>query len=414
MNKALIYDWNRDAPVAPPAIVMLDDETLRDGLQSPSVRAPSIDQKLKILHLLDQIGVDTADIGLPGAGPQVVRDVERLAREIVDSKMRMRVNCAARTIVSDIQPIVEVSQRVGLPIECCCFIGSSPIRRYAEDWTVDYLQRCTEEAVSFGVNHGLEVMYVTEDTTRSDPDTLRTLFTTAIRAGASRICIADTVGHATPSGARAVVSFARQIVNDLGGHVGIDWHGHRDRDMGTVNSLAALKAGATRVHGTILGIGERVGNTPMDLLLVNLVLMGWIERDLTRLNDLVHAVSEATGEPIPVNYPVFGRDAFRTATGVHAAAVVKAFRKNDPELMDAVYSGVPARMVGRVQHIEIGPLSGKSNVIFWLEQHGFVPADNVVDRVFRRAKSSLRVLTEQEILDEIHVAQTYASTRLDA
>ena len=414
MNKALIYDWNRDAPVAPPAIVMLDDETLRDGLQSPSVRAPSIEQKVRILRLLDQIGVDTADIGLPGAGPHVVRDVERLAREIVDSKLKIRANCAARTLVSDVQPIVDVSQRVGLPIECCCFIGSSPIRRYAEDWTVDYLQRCTEEAVSFGVNHGLEVMYVTEDTTRSDPETLRKLFTTAIRAGASRICIADTVGHATPAGARAVVAFTRQIVDDMGGHVGIDWHGHRDRDLGTINSLAALEAGASRVHGTILGIGERVGNAPMDLLLVNLVLMGWIERDLTSLNDLVRAVSDATGEPIPVNYPVFGRDAFRTATGVHAAAVVKAFRKNDPELMDSVYSGVPAQMVGRVQQIEVGPLSGKSNVVFWLEQHGFVPADEVVDRVFRRAKSSQRVLTEQEILDEIHVAHTYASTRLDA
>jgi 2-isopropylmalate synthase len=414
MNRALIYDWNRDTPAPSPAVVMLDDETLRDGLQSPSVRAPTIDQKLHILRLLEQIGVDTADIGLPGAGAHVVRDVERLAREIVDAKLRIRPNCAARTVVSDIEPIVEITQRVGIPIECCCFIGSSPIRRYAEDWTVDYLQRCTEDAVSFGVNHGLEVMYVTEDTTRSDPETLRRLFTTAIRAGASRVCIADTVGHATPAGARAVVAFTRQVIDDVGGHVGIDWHGHNDRDMGTINSLAALEAGATRVHGTILGIGERVGNTPMDLLLVNLVLMGWIDRDLTKLDELVRAVSDATEEPIPDNYPVFGRDAFRTATGVHAAAVVKAFRKGDPELMDAVYSGVPAQMVGRMQQIEIGPLSGKSNVVFWLEQHGFVPAEEVVERVFRRAKSSLRVLTEQEILDEIHVAQTYASTRLDA
>ena len=414
MNKALIYDWNRNTPPQQPPVVMLDDETLRDGLQSPSVRAPSIDQKLRILRLLDEIGVDTADIGLPGAGPHVVRDVERLAREIVESKLKIRANCAARTVISDVQPIVDVSQRVGLRIECCCFIGSSPIRRYAEDWTVDYLQRCTEEAVAFGVNHDLDVMYVTEDTTRSDPDTLRRLFTTAIRAGASRICIADTVGHATPAGARAVVTFTKQLIDELGGGVGIDWHGHRDRDMGTINSLAALEAGATRVHGTILGIGERVGNTPMDMLLVNLVLMGWINRDLTKLDELVRAVSEATGEPIPDNYPVFGRDAFRTATGVHAAAVVKAFRKNDPELMDAVYSGVPAQMVGRSQQIEVGPLSGKSNVVFWLEQHGFPTDEEIVDRVFRRAKSSQRVLTEQEILDEIHVAQTYASTRLDA
>jgi 2-isopropylmalate synthase len=414
VNDGLVYDWNHAAPAVKPPLVMLNDETLRDGLQSPSVRAPSIAQKIHILHLLDGIGVDTADIGLPGAGPHVVRDVERLAREIVDGKLAINANCAARTLVADVQPIADIQQRTGLPIECCCFIGSSHVRRYAEDWTVDHLQRCTEEAIGFAVTHDLKVMYVTEDTTRSDPDTLRKLFTAAIRAGASRLCIADTVGHATPSGARAVVRFARRVIDETGGGaIGIDWHGHRDRDLATMNSLAALEAGASRVHGTIMGLGERVGNTPLDLLLVNLVLMGWIQRDLSRLNDLVHAVSGATGEPIPHNYPVFGRDAFRTATGVHAAAVVKAFHKDDPELMDAVYSGVPARLVGRSQEIEVGPLSGKSNVLFWLERHGIAADEELVDRVFRRAKASPTVLTEQEILTEIHNARP-RTTRLDA
>jgi len=411
---ALIYDWNQAQPPPRPPVVILNDETLRDGLQSPSVRAPSIDQKLRILHLLDQIGIDTADIGLPGAGPHVVRDVEMLARAIVESRLRIQPNCAARTLIADIQPIADIVQRTGVAIECCCFIGSSPIRQYAEDWTVDHLQRCTEEAVGFAVRHGLRVMYVTEDTTRSDPDTIRRLFSTAIYAGAARVCIADTVGHATPPGARAVVRFARAIVEETGSDVGIDWHGHNDRDMGTINALAALEAGASRVHGTILGLGERVGNTPMDLLMVNLVLMGWIDRDLTHMNELVRTVSEATGEPIPDNYPVFGRDAFRTATGVHAAAVVKAFHKGDAELADTVYSGVPARLVGRMQQIEIGPMSGKSNVVFWLERHGLPADEEVVERIFRRAKSSVTVLTEQEILREIEAARAYASTRLDA
>jgi 2-isopropylmalate synthase len=257
-------------------------------------------------------------------------------------------------------------------------------------------------------------MYVTEDTTRSDPETLRRLFVAAIDAGASRICIADTVGHATPAGARAVVRFAAGVVAASGADVGIDWHGHRDRDMGTINSLAALEAGASRVHGTILGIGERVGNTPMDLLLVNLVLMGWVQRDLVHLNDLVQAVSDATGEPIPDNYPVFGRDAFRTATGVHAAAVVKAFHKGDEDLADTVYSGVPARLVGRSQQIEIGPMSGRSNVVFWLERHGITAEDELVERIFRRAKASSTVLTEQEVRHEIDSARAYAHTRLDA
>src|SRR5688500_4393208 len=414
LNDTLIYDWNRESPAAVPPLVMFNDETLRDGLQSPSVRAPTIQQKLRILHLLDRIGIDTAAIGLPGAGPHVVRDVERLAREIVDCRLKVQANCAARTLIADIEPIADIVQRTGLPIECCCFIGSRPIRRYAEDWTVDHLQRCTEDAVAFAVKQGLTVMYVTEDTTRSAPETLRRLCSAAITAGASRLCIADTVGHATPDGARAVVRFAKSVVDAHGGNVGIDWHGHRDRDMGTINSIAALEAGATRIHGTMLGIGERVGNTPMDLLMVNLVLMGWIERDLTHLNDLVQTVSEATGEPIPDNYPVFGRDAFRTATGVHAAAVVKAFNKDDADLADTVYSGVPARLVGRSQQIEIGPMSGKSNVVFWLERRGLPADDEMVERIFRRAKASATVLTEQEILREIEAARAYATTRLDA
>lgn len=413
MNDGLIYDWNQVAPATKPPVVMLGDETLRDGLQSPSVRAPSIAEKIRILHLLDAIGVDATDIGLPGAGAHVMRDAERLAREIVEARLRIGAQCAARTVVSDIRPIAEIQQRTGLPFECCCFIGSSPIRRYAEDWTVDHLQRCTEEAVSFAVRQGLRVMYVTEDTTRSDPETLRRLFATAVRAGASRICIADTVGHATPSGARAVVRYARRVIDDTGAtEVGIDWHGHRDRDMGTINSMVALEAGASRVHGTIMGLGERVGNTPLDLLMVNLVLVGWLTRDLSRLNELVHLVSEATGEPIPDNYPVFGRDAFRTATGVHAAAVIKAFHKQDPALTDAVYSGVPAQLVGRRQEIEIGPMSGKSNVLFWLERHGIPADEEIVERLFNRAKASRTVLTDEEILSEIEHARL--STRLDA
>ena len=394
----LIYDWNRAEPgVSPPAPVQLDDETLRDGLQSPSVRSPSIEDKIRILHLIDALGIETADIGLPGAGPHVVADVERLAREIVDAKLRVRANCAARTVLADIRPIVEISQRVGLAIECCAFIGSSPIRQYAEDWTIDRLQRLTEEAVGFAVREGLPVMYVTEDTTRADPDSLQKLYATAIRAGASRVCIADTVGHATPVGAAAVTRFVQSIVDACGGGIGIDWHGHRDRDLAVVNSLAAMDAGATRLHGAALGIGERVGNTPMDLLLVNLVLMERREADLTSLGAYCALVSEACGVPIPANYPVLGRDAFRTATGVHAAAVIKAYKKGEPELVDAVYSGVPASLVGREQAIEIGPMSGRSNVVYWLEKRGLDASDERVDRIFARAKEADTVLTEEEI-----------------
>ena len=394
----LIYDWNTVDPAPARGAVQLDDETLRDGLQSPSVRTPSIEDKVRILHLINALGIDTANIGLPGAGPHVAADVERLAREIVDNRLAVRANCAARTVIADIEPIARISQKVGLAIECCAFIGSSPIRVYTEDWTLDRLVALTEEAIAFAVKEGLPVMYVTEDTTRADPDSLRRLYSAAIRAGASRVCIADTVGHATPAGAAAVTRFIKSVVDECGGGVGIDWHGHRDRDLAIANSFAAWEAGASRLHGAALGIGERVGNTPMDTLLVNLVLMGARQSDLTQLTAYAALVAEACGVPVPPNYPILGRDAFRTATGVHAAAVIKAYRKQDPALVDAVYSGIPASLIGRTQEIEVGPMSGKSNVIYWLETRGHEASEARVERIFAAAKRAQGVLTEGEIL----------------
>ena len=398
-ERDLIYDWNQAGErwERPPYAVQLDDETLRDGLQSPSVRSPSIEEKLRILHLMERLGIDTADIGLPGAGPHVVADVLRLAQEIASSRLAIRANCAARTLVTDITPIVDVSQRTGIAIEVCTFIGSSPIRQYAENWTLELMLRHTEEAVTFAVSHGLPVMYVTEDTVRAHPATLRRLFLAAIRCGARRLCLCDTVGHATPAGAANLVRFARGVVRESGAEVELDWHGHCDRGLAVINTLAALRAGASRVHGCAIGIGERVGNTPMDQLLVNLKLLGWIENDLTVLPDYCEAVSAGTGVPIPPNYPVVGRDAFRTGTGVHAAAVIKAHRKGEDWLADRVYSGVPASWIGRRQAIEIGPMSGESNVVFWLESHGIEPTPQRTRALFQRAKSVDRVLGDDEI-----------------
>jgi 2-isopropylmalate synthase len=392
----LIHDWNTtDIPA--PRGVQLDDETLRDGLQSPSVRCPTIDEKLRILHLIDRLGIDTADIGLPGAGPHVVHDVERLAREIAGQRLSVKANCAARTVIADIRPIAEISQRVGIPIEACTFIGSSPLRQYAEGWTLDQLLKLTEDAIAFAVTENLPVMYVTEDTTRADPDTLRALYSTAIRAGAGRVCIADTVGHATPAGAAAVTRFIARVVEECGGGIGIDWHGHKDRDFAVINTLAAMEAGATRLHGAAIGIGERVGNTPMDLLLVNLVLMGVLERDLSALVEYCEYVSRVTDIPLPANYPVVGRDAFRTATGVHAAAVIKARAKGDDWLADRIYSGVPAAMVGRRQQIEVGPMSGASNVEFRLRERGIAPDPDKVAAVLTAAKAADHILDDDEI-----------------
>jgi 2-isopropylmalate synthase len=396
----LVYDWNLIEPALmhPNRHIGFDDETLRDGLQSPSVREPAVEEKIELLHLMDALGIDTADIGLPGAGGTHAAGVELMAREIAEKKLKIRPNCAARTHRNDILPIVEISQRVGIPIEACTFIGSSAIRFFAEDWTLDKLLKLTEEAVTLAVNEGVPVMYVTEDTTRANPETIRALYTTAIRCGAKAVCVCDTVGHSTPDGARSVVRFVKSIIEEQGGGIRLDWHGHQDRGLGVINSIAAIQGGADQVHGSALGIGERVGNTPMDTLLVNLKLMGWIENDLSRLGEYCKTASRACGWTIPYNYPVFGRDAFRTATGVHAAAVIKSYKKGESKLADLVYSGVPAGEFGLEQVVEIGPMSGKSNVIYWLEKRGIEPSDERVGRIYERAKQASAVLADDEIM----------------
>jgi len=378
---------------------MLNDETLRDGLQSPSVLDPPLEKKIRILHLMEALGIDSVNLGLPGAGARAKEDVLRLAKEIAAAKLRIRPNCAARTLESDIRPIADIVQAAGVAIEAATFLGSSPIRQYAEDWDLDFLLRTTEGAVKYVVSLSLPAMYVTEDTTRAQPEVIKKLYATAIQHGARAIVVCDTVGHATPRGTRALLNFIQEeVVKPSGESVRIDWHGHQDRGLGVANSLAAFAAGAHQVHGSALGIGERVGNTPIDQLLVNLKLLGAIDRDLSKLHEYAQAVSDAVGVPIPPNYPVVGADAFRTATGVHAAAVIKAFKKNDVELANQVYSGVPSHWFGMDQKIEIGPMSGKSNVIYWLEKRGISPTDELVERIFACAKRADRVLTDSEIL----------------
>ena len=391
--------------------MLLNDETLRDGLQSPSVRDPSIQEKIAILHLMETLGINSLDLGLPGAGPRAVEHVEALAREIVDHKMKIRANCAARTHQNDIRPIAEIVQRTGLKIEAATFIGSSPIRRFTENWSDDFLLQTTESAVKYAVSLGLDVMYVTEDTTRCDPAMIKQLYSVAINCGARAIAICDTAGHATPMGTFALVQFViKEIVKPSGEPIRVDWHGHCDRGLAIANSMAALIAGAECVHATALGIGERVGNTQMDQMLLNLKLMGippWADQDVTKLKEYCLAVSRATGVPIPANYPVVGEDAFRTATGVHAAAVIKAYKKNDIELANTVYSGVPSHVFGLDQVIDIGPMSGKSNVLFWLDRRGIPASDNVVESIYRRAKASDHTLSESEILECVERAETH-------
>jgi 2-isopropylmalate synthase len=397
----LIFDWNevnRKGRILPKNATFFD-ETLRDGLQNPSVVDPGVEEKLKILHLMEDVGIHVADVGLPGSSKRAFEDVLRLCKEVVDCKMKIRIACAGRTVVGDITPMIEVSQRAGLPIECYAFIGSSPIRQYAESWDVDLIAKRSAEAIDVAVKAGLPVAYVTEDTTRSRPEVLTTLFRAAIDHGATRLCLSDTVGHATPDGVRNLIQFTKNVVAGTGADIGIDWHGHNDRGLALENAIWAFEYGADRVHACGLGIGERVGNAPMELLLLNLKLLGQLEgQDLTKLLEYCQTIASAVKWDIPISYPLVGRDAFRTATGVHASAVIKAMAKGDTWLADRIYSGVPAGMIGRAQEICIGFMSGASNVNFWLTQRNITPDETLVSEILKAAKAQDHIMTTEEVM----------------
>jgi 2-isopropylmalate synthase len=398
----IIYDWNvlGDALSPPMRAVELHDETLRDGIQCPSVKDPPLEAKMEVIRLLARLGVASVNVGLPGAGPRAVADSQALVEMIRDERLPIRAGCAARTHANDIRPVAEISQRTGVPVEAMMFLGSSPIRMFAEGWDDAKLEQLTRDAVKLAVTSGIPASFVTEDTVRSHPTTLRRLFTAAIEEGATRLVLCDTVGHCTPNGVFNLVRFTRDLLRGLGadGAVKLDWHGHNDRGHGLVNALFAIEAGIDRVHGTVLGVGERVGNTSLDQVLVNLRLLGVTSSDLSSLGALVDLVSTSCEVPIPVSYPVFGRDAFRTGTGVHAAAVIKAVKRGDDWLADRVYSGVPAAWFGRRQEIEIGHQSGESNVRFWLAQRDIEATDAVVRAVFQAAKQTDTLLTDAQIL----------------
>ena len=405
----LVYDWNQLAPAScsleRPARIVLNDETLRDGLQCPSVRQPSLEQKQAFLRRLPALGIGAANLGYPGASPALLADVVALAQTLAEEHLPIRPNCAGRTHVNDILPILEAQERSGVAIDAALFIGSSRIRQWVEGWDLAYLLRTVEAAVTFATSRGLAVMFVTEDTTRAHPDDVAALYLAAARAGATRLCLADTVGHATPSGVQALARFVHEQLGGAGfGDLPLDWHGHRDRGLDVVNALAALAGGIERVHGCALGIGERAGNTAMDLLLTNLALLGWMALDLSTLPEYVRLASEMTAVPVEARYPVVGADVFTTSTGVHAAAVAKAQAKGDAWLADRIYSAVPAGLVGRRQTITVGPMSGRSNALCWLEAHGLEGTPARLAAILEAAKQAEHVLDEAEtqaILDRL-------------
>jgi 2-isopropylmalate synthase len=392
--RRLIHDWNQERPLT----VALNDETLRDGLQSPSVTDPPPEAKIRLLHLMADLGISAATIGYPAAGRRMLEQTRLLAGEIACSRLPLSANASGRTTETDVAPIARVAQETGIAIEAAIFIGASRIRRETQGWTLDDMLRLVERAVGLAVREGLPVMFVLEDASRTDPETLVALYTLAIRLGARRLCLADTTGHATPAGADRLVRFVRErIIVPSGEKVGLDWHGHRDRGLAIANCLAAVSAGADRVHGTALGCGERAGNAEIELLLANLYLAGARLGDLTKLPEYCRLASQAMGLRIPANHPVVGLDAFRTASGIHAAAILRARERGDTELADLVYSSLPASAFGLHQAFALSAMSGHAGVRHWLTQHGYDSRDEtLVETLLRAAKDSPRALSEQE------------------
>ena len=403
----LIYDWNaidyeieRDASKHPHEL-WFDDETLRDGLQSPSARNPTIEQKIELIDFMESLGIQKADLGLPGAGPFHVGHIDAMLTHMGENGYSLRPGCAVRTVVSDIEPLVDLQAKHERQIQASAFLGTSPIRQYAEGWTMERIISTAEKAVSFAIDNDIPVMFVTEDTTRSKPDEIKAVYTRAMELGADRICVCDTCGHVTPNGVRKLLSFIQdEVIPDAGvkrRDIEVNWHGHQDRGLGVANNLAAYEAGADVIHGTALGVGERAGNAPLDQTLVNLSLMGVISNDLRVLNEYVRKAHEYVEVALPRNYPVFGEDAFETGTGVHASAVVKAMKKGDHWLADRVYSGVPAADYGLQQVIRIGHMSGRSNIIWWLQQNGYEVSEELVSHMFEVAKGQRRLMTDEEV-----------------
>ena len=403
----LIYDWNTiDYEIARnpsnhPHGVWFDDETLRDGLQSPSARNPDIEQKIELIDYMEKLGIQKVDLGLPGAGPFHIGHIDAMLTHMGENGYELRPGCAVRTVVSDIEPLVELQAKHERQIQASAFLGTSPIRQFAEGWTMERILSTAEKAVTFAVDNDIPVMFVTEDTTRSKPEDIKAVYTRAIELGADRICVCDTCGHATPNGVRKLLTFIQdEVIPDAGvkrADIEVNWHGHQDRGLGVANNLAAVEAGADVIHGTALGVGERAGNAPLDQTLVNLSLMGVIDNDLTALNDYMRKAHEYIEVALPHNYPVFGEDAFETGTGVHASAVIKAIKKGDQWLADRVYSGVPAQDFGLKQVIRIGHMSGRSNIIWWLQQNGYEVDDDMVTHMFEVAKGQRRMMSDEEV-----------------
>jgi len=391
------FDWN--APPTRRRPIDVGDATFCDALQSPSVIDPGQHEKRRLLSLMSELGVRSAALGHPGSGPRQFADALELAREVMRAQMPIDAWCGARASVKDVATVLDVIERSGLDIEVAVSLTVSPILLDAEGITIDRVQEAADASITFAVRTGARVVAVVEDALRTPPEMLAVLLRHVLALGASAVRISDTVGQATPAGTRALLRFAsEQVTVRSGRRVRVEWHGQQDRGLALANALAAVEAGADRVLASALGLGERCGTVPLELLLTNLRLTGCWPHTLNALQEYCESAAEAFGVAIAPAHAVVGADAFRIGTGAHATALVKALRAGDRTLADGVCSAVPASLVGAEHRVDVSPVSGLSNVRWWLSQHGYDPTDLVLMReVLLAVKQTQRVATDDEL-----------------
>jgi len=395
-RKDIWFTWNAPRSTVAPAGIFFD-ETLRDGLQAANIPIPTLEQKLRIVEHMARCGIRCADLGFPGSSAHARHECTELARHIVASGHPIVPGYAGRTHPADIAAISAVAQDAGTAVDAYLFIGVSPIRQYVEDWSLARILGNIRDSAAACARDGIEFVLVLEDTVRCTPDVLRQVYDTAVDVGVRRVTLCDTVGAATPDGTRALIRFSAAHFAGRGHPVGLEWHGHNDRGLALANSLTALEAGCVRVHGTILGVGERAGNASLDQLLLNSHLYAHGTHDLMAVREYCEYAAGVLDVDVPENYPAMGRDVFKTSAGVHATAILKAHEKGDAAVKDSVYSAVPASLLGRQQEVLIDSSSGANNVRYWLTTNGFAHDTEVIRKVLETAKADRNPLDDERI-----------------
>jgi 2-isopropylmalate synthase len=357
--------------------------------------------KRRLLVLMSELGLRSAALGYPGSGPRQFADALALAREVMRAQMPIDASCSARASVKDVATVLDVIERSGLDVEVAVSLSVSPIMLGAEGITIDRVQEAADASISFAVRAGARVVAVIEDASRTPPEMLAVLIRHVLSLGATAIQVSDSVGQSTPEGTRALLRFVSEQVKVRSGRtVRVDWHGQQDRGLALANALAATEAGADRVLASALGLGERCGTVPLELLLTNLRLIGRWPHTLNALQEYCESAAAAFGVAIAPAHAVIGADAFRIGSGAHATAMVKALRSGDRSLADVVCSAVPASLVGAEPRVDVSPVSGLSNVRWWLAQHGYDPGDLVLMRELLLAvKHTQRVASDDELRD---------------